>query len=100
MGRVTDGVMVLSPVPEAPSPAQEGREGSRRSPNLGEVVRAFTALTPRQLRSRGMRDCGWQRNSDERVVRDEEELNRVRQYLTYNPASWANGLDDRIVVPL
>ena len=30
----------------------------------------------------------WQRNYYERVIRDEEELNRIRQYILLNPLKW------------
>jgi REP element-mobilizing transposase RayT len=30
----------------------------------------------------------WQRNYFERIVRDEEELNRIRQYIIDNPKNW------------
>jgi len=31
----------------------------------------------------------WQRNYYERVIRDEDELNAIRQYVADNPARWA-----------
>ena len=30
----------------------------------------------------------WQRNYYEHVIRDEETLNRIRQYIADNPARW------------
>ena len=30
----------------------------------------------------------WQRNYYEHVIRSEAELDRVRQYIAYNPAKW------------
>jgi len=30
----------------------------------------------------------WQRNYYEHVVRDEDELNQIRQYIAGNPAGW------------
>jgi REP element-mobilizing transposase RayT len=30
----------------------------------------------------------WQRNYYERIVRDDEELNRIRQYIIDNPSHW------------
>jgi REP element-mobilizing transposase RayT len=30
----------------------------------------------------------WQRNYYEHVIRDEEELNRLRQYISENSANW------------
>ena len=32
----------------------------------------------------------WQRNYYERVIRNEKELNRIRQYIHDNPAKWAD----------
>ena len=32
----------------------------------------------------------WQRNYFERVIRDEDELNRIREYIIYNPLKWAD----------
>jgi REP element-mobilizing transposase RayT len=31
----------------------------------------------------------WQRNYYEHIIRDEESLNRIRQYILDNPARWA-----------
>jgi len=31
----------------------------------------------------------WQRNYYERVIRDDEELNDIRQYIAGNPLRWA-----------
>ena len=31
----------------------------------------------------------WQRNYYEHVIRDEDDLNRIRQYILDNPARWA-----------
>ena len=32
----------------------------------------------------------WQRNYYERVIRDELELNRIRQYIIDNPLKWGD----------
>jgi len=39
-------------------------------------------------RQAGTPDFAWQRNYYEHVVRDEESLNRIRQYILDNPARW------------
>ena len=36
----------------------------------------------------------WQRNYFERVIRDEDELNRIREYIIYNPIKWADDEDN------
>ncbi len=30
----------------------------------------------------------WQRNYYEHVIRDDDDLNRIREYIINNPASW------------
>jgi len=36
----------------------------------------------------------WQRNYYEHVIRDEESLNRIREYILNNPAQWAFDLEN------
>jgi putative transposase len=58
--------------------------------SLGAIVRAFKAHSARRisvLRNLPGRPV-WQRSYYERVVRDDEELQRVRRYILDNPAKW------------
>jgi REP element-mobilizing transposase RayT len=32
----------------------------------------------------------WQRNFYEHIIRNDSDLNRIRQYITNNPANWEN----------
>jgi REP element-mobilizing transposase RayT len=65
---------------------------NRAPTKLGEIVRAFKARSARQSaniirceRSRAL----WQRNYHEHVIRDEDGLDRIRDYISCNPAKWA-----------
>ena len=58
------------------------------APTLGEMVRAYKAASTRLIRQADAPDFVWQRNYYEHVVRDEESLNRIRQYILDNPARW------------
>ena len=58
------------------------------APTLGEIVRAYKAASTRLIRQAGTPDFAWQRNYYEHVVRDEESLNRIRQYILDNPERW------------
>ncbi|MBC7233963.1 MAG: transposase [Chloroflexi bacterium] len=62
----------------------------KQRPSLGQVIRSFKAATARLIRKAGNDAFAWQRNYYERVIRDEEELNQMRQYILDNPANWAN----------
>ena len=68
----------------------------RVRPTLGEVVLAFKSLSAIKLNAilkrTGLRF--WQRNYYEHVIRDEDELSRVRQYIRDNPLRWGEDPDN------
>ena len=61
---------------------------------LGEIVRAFKAVTTHRIRQNGQSDFAWQRNYFEHIVRDEKDLDRIRQYIVNNPVCWADDTDN------
>lgn len=72
-----------------------GRAGLKPAPTktraeLTEIVRAFKTFSARSVnRLRGMQGSAvWQRNYYEHVIRVETELDRIREYITNNPAQW------------
>jgi putative transposase len=77
-----------------------GRGGSRTAPTdgvptkrkpLGRLVGAFKTVSTKRINQ--LRDMPgvpfWQRNYWEHIIRDEEALNRIREYIQNNPARWA-----------
>jgi REP element-mobilizing transposase RayT len=65
-------------------PAPTARHG------LSEIMRAFKTFSSRRINE--MRETPgvkvWQRNFWERVIRNDEELSRIREYIQNNPAQW------------
>lgn len=61
----------------------------RRS--LGSFVSQFKATTTKQINiSRGTPQTPvWQRNYHEQIIRNDKELNSVREYIQYNPQNWS-----------
>ena len=55
---------------------------------LGSIVRSFKAATSKRVHELGYSGAIWQRNYYEHVIRDEAELNRVREYIVANPLQW------------
>jgi REP element-mobilizing transposase RayT len=58
--------------------------------SLGGLIGAFKVYSTNRINS-VMRSPGsqvWQRNYYEHVIRTEDELNRVRQYIADNPLQW------------
>jgi len=68
-----------------------------RSPrSIGSFVAGFkSAVTRRINEMRGTRGLPvWQRNYYEHIIRDEEQLNRVRQYVIDNPLRWEDDVEN------
>ncbi len=58
--------------------------------SLGVIIRAFkSAVTKRINQMRGTPGAPvWQRNYYEHIIRNENSLNRIRQYIETNPLRW------------
>ena len=66
--------------------------GQLRSPSfgLGAIIRGFKSVATRRINCiRGVSGQPiWQRNYYEHIIRDDHGLNRIREYITYNPHCW------------
>ena len=60
--------------------------------SIGSIMRSYKSAVTLQCRKAGHGYFQWQKNYYERVLRDEEEMNRVRQYIRDNPLNW--GVDE------
>jgi REP element-mobilizing transposase RayT len=92
INRDTMGATRRSPLQNDGSPSPKGRRFSpgpaRRS--LGSLISGFKSSVTRRINEMhgkpGM--TVWQRNYYEHVIRNEEELNSIRQYIIDNPKQW------------
>lgn len=72
------------------------RAGTRPAPTLGDVIGTFKSLATLAY-IRGVEQNNWppfpgrlwQRNYFERIIRDDAELQRLREYVAGNPKRWA-----------
>jgi len=69
--------------------------------SLPDVVHRFKSLTTAKYHRGVLQDTWpafpgrlWQRNYYEHVIRDDEELSDVRQYIIDNPAHWEEDRDN------
>jgi len=96
------GIIVIT---QTPIGATTGAT-TRVAPTVGDVVGAFKSITT-VLYTRGVKQSGWppfvgrlwQRNDYEHIIRDERELERIREYILNNPANWATDEDSIAVSP-
>ncbi|NTW88447.1 MAG: transposase [Desulfobulbaceae bacterium] len=69
---------------------------SFRSPSqtIGAIIRGFKSSTTKQINQiRGTPNLPvWQRNYYEHIIRNEEEMNRIREYIITNPQHWINDI--------
>jgi REP-associated tyrosine transposase len=76
--------------PRLPQNVSNGaRQGAiNRAPTLGEIIRTYKAVSTRVIRKAAYTAFAWQRNYYEHVIRNDDSLNRIRQYILDNPARW------------
>jgi putative transposase len=58
-----------------------------RAPTLGEIVRTYKAVSKHLIRRTVNSHFAWQRNYYEHVIRDDQSLERIRDYIANNPAA-------------
>jgi REP-associated tyrosine transposase len=70
--------------------ARRGAAGS--APTLAEIVRAFKSISAHavNLLLSMVGTPLWQRNYFERVIRNDDELGKIREYISTNPLRWAS----------
>jgi putative transposase len=65
------------------------RYGRPVTGSIPTVIRSFKAAVTREINALGRTHAAvWQRNYFEHVIRNEESLARIRQYILDNPARW------------
>ena len=87
------GAKNLSPLPDAsrrqksPPPSASSFQTPLRT--LGSIVRGFKTGVTKWVRENTGVHHVWQRNYYDHVIRNEDDLQRIRQYIADNPARWA-----------
>lgn len=56
--------------------------------SVGAMMAQFKSTATKRIRAFGHSDFAWQRNYYEHIVRDEDSLNRIREYILTNPLRW------------
>ncbi len=84
------GVIVFQRGPDECDDNDAPRRTSVQPGSLGAVVGNFKSVTTRRINRLRRTPAApvWQRNYYERVIRDEAELHRVRDYIAVNPLRW------------
>ncbi len=75
-------------VTKPPTPGNVGARFIAPAPALGKIIRTFKAVTTRRLRAAGLAMFAWQRNYYEHIVRNEKDLEKIREYVVNNALRW------------
>jgi REP element-mobilizing transposase RayT len=93
-GRDVQGRDVQLNVPTARDPNNPFSIMSPRRNTLSVIIRTYKAAVTTACRRIGRDDFAWQRNYYEHIIRNERELNAIRQYIQNNPLKWALDRDN------
>jgi putative transposase len=63
-------------------------EISPKAGSLGVIVRSFKSAVTRHAGLAGFKNFSWQARYYDHIVRDEQSLCNIRQYIIDNPARW------------
>jgi putative transposase len=77
---------LAKPAPTIPAPA----ETKPKHHGLPEIIRGFKTFSARRINEYRNTPGSpiWQRSYFEHIIRNEESLNRIREYITNNPLRW------------
>jgi REP element-mobilizing transposase RayT len=65
----------------------------QHKPTLGQIIAYFKYQSTKEINNvdnTGTITKLWQRNYYEHIIRNERDLERIREYITNNPANWAS----------
>ena len=91
------GILLLDTTPPIVGATLEVAHGvgSNSNPVIGQIISAFKSLCVKRW-SEKMSQCGntlkesfWQHNYYDHVIKNETELDLVREYIVYNPDQWS-----------
>ena len=75
--------------------APNNRAGARPAPTIGDIIGTFKSLCIqdwlKHIKQNNIDAVGkfWQHNYYEHIIRDEQELNKIREYIINNPLKWS-----------
>lgn len=88
------GLMNQTPTPKRAS--DEWNMMKNPGMTLGKIVRYYKARSALKIKTMMNVSFYWQRNYYEHIIRDENELLRIRKYINLNPVSWPQDEDNPV----
>jgi len=61
---------------------------------LPELIGAFKTTSSKLIHMAGFMDFRWQKSFHDHIIRDGISLNKIREYIIYNPAQWDTDVEN------
>ncbi len=98
---------LIHQTPDIPYGKIDGRDESRpysilknpmkiKRATLGQIIRHFKGRAAYDIHQNGFPSFQWQRNYYEHIIRNEESIEKIREYILQNPENWRNDRDNPI----
>jgi REP-associated tyrosine transposase len=85
-------VVICNPVGMVHLPSPQGKskmsEISPKAGSLGLIIRSYKSAVTRLCGLQGFTKFAWQTLYHDHIIRNENSLERIRQYVRNNPAKW------------
>ncbi|MBI3112520.1 MAG: hypothetical protein HYZ01_13210 [Ignavibacteriales bacterium] len=72
-------------VPTGSNPVGEKRKPTLQPNSLGSIIGQFKSKCTKRIHDAGYSDFAWQGRFWDRIIRDADELQRIREYIIANP---------------
>ncbi len=69
-------------------PLRAPRIDPTRSQNLHEIIRTFKAVVSCRIHKSATPEFAWQREYYDHIIRNQQQLDRIRRYILNNPSIW------------
>jgi REP element-mobilizing transposase RayT len=64
------------------------KTGTLKSDSLGSIIGQFKSACTRRIRASANKDFAWQASFFDHIIRSDIDLQRIRKYISENPAKW------------
>jgi REP element-mobilizing transposase RayT len=88
------GIINIADCPDNRS-VGDGRDRSlQKIKSLSELIGAFKTTSSKRIHKSGLPAFRWQKSFYERIVRNDQELQRIQEYIHSNPLTWERDIEN------
>ena len=88
------GILVFTGAAEKTSHRDVSTKSRLKPHSLGAIIGQFKSVCTKRIRGAGFSQFGWQSRFYEHIIRDEQSVENIRQYIVDNPAKWELDTDN------